>query len=86
METFDITLESTEPIHLGVLNADDFEKLLKATIDCPFTWQQTDDGCVCVTFEHEAADRERAYGASERMANELGLGNWTVSIAQAGHE
>jgi hypothetical protein len=81
MERFDITLESTHSINLGDLNADGFEKLLAACIDRPFTWRQEDDGCICVTFRHEAADRDRAYGASERLANELGIGIWTVSVA-----
>jgi hypothetical protein len=83
MESFDITLESTEPIDLGDLNADAFEKMLAASIDRPFTWRQEGDGCICVTFRHEAADRDRAYGAAERLANELGIGVWTVEVAPA---
>ena len=84
IQNFEIILESTEPINLGDLNADGFEKVLSATIDRPFTWRQEDDGCVCVTFQHEAADRDRAYGASERLASELGIGVWTVSVTSAG--
>lgn len=84
METFDITLESTGPIDLGDLNADGFEKMLAANIDRPFTWRQEDDGCICVSFRPEAADRDRAYGASERLADELGIGIWTVSVVSAG--
>ena len=84
LETFDITLESTEPIDLGDLSADGFEKVLAASIDRPFTWRQEDDGCICVIFRHEATDRDRAFGASERLANELGIGSWSVSVASAG--
>jgi hypothetical protein len=84
MESFEITLDSTAPIDLGDLTADGFEKVLAAGIDRPFTWQQRQDGCISVTFEHEAADRDRAYGASERLANELGIGIWTVSVTPAG--
>jgi hypothetical protein len=36
-----------------------------------------------VTFRHEASDSERAYGASERLANDLGIGTWTVSVETA---
>ena len=83
METFDITLESNEPVDLGDLGAEGFEKVLAASIDRPYTWHQEDDGCICVTFRHEATDRDRAYGASERLANDLGIGIWTVSVAPA---
>jgi hypothetical protein len=83
VEAFDITLESTEPIDLGDLSADGFEKVLAANIDRPFSWRQEDDGCISVRFSHEATDRDRAYGASERLANELGIGIWTVSVAPA---
>jgi hypothetical protein len=84
METFEITLESTEPVDLGDLTADGFEKVIGASLDGPFTWQQREDGCISVAFRHEAADRDRAYGASERLANDLGIGVWTVSVAPAG--
>jgi hypothetical protein len=84
METFDITLESTQPVDLGDPGAAGFEKVLASTIDRPFTWRQEDDGCICVSFRHEATDRDRAYGASERLANDLGFGNWTVSVDPAG--
>jgi hypothetical protein len=84
MESFEITLESSAPIDLGDLTADGFEKVLAGAIDRPFTWRQDTDGCISVTFEHEAADRERAYGASERLANDLGIGIWVVSVAPAG--
>jgi len=83
VDDFDITLESTDPIDLGDLNADGFRRLLEATIDSPFTWEQRADGCICVSFRHEAADAERAYGASERLANELGIGVWTVEVVPA---
>jgi hypothetical protein len=83
MENFEITLESTEPIDLGDLSADGFAKVLAATIDRPFTWQQKDDGCICVTFQHEATDHDRAYGASERIATDLGIGIWFVSVTPA---
>jgi hypothetical protein len=86
MQMFEITLESTEPVDLGGLNADGFQHVLAAAIDRPFTWRQEDDGCICVTFRHEAADHDRAYGASERLANELGIGIWTVSVAEADPE
>jgi hypothetical protein len=84
MESFEITLESTAPIDLGDLTSDGFEKLLAGSIDRPFTWQQAADGCVTVSFQHEATDGDRAYGASERLANELGIGIWTVSVTPAG--
>ena len=84
METFDIALESAQPVDLGDLGADGFEKVLAATIDRPFQWRQEDDGCIRVTFSHEATDEERAYGASERLANDLGVGVWTVTVAPAG--
>jgi hypothetical protein len=82
LESFEVNLESTEPIDLGELNADGFEKLLAANIDAPFSWEQAEDGCVTVSFRHKATDRDRAYGASERLANELGIGVWTVSVTQ----
>jgi hypothetical protein len=80
MQNFEVTLESAAPIDLGDLNADAFEKVLAASIDQPFTWRQEDDGCVCVTFQHEATDHDRAYGASERLADDLGIGVWTVTV------
>lgn len=83
METFDITLQSTGPIDLGDLNADGFQNVVAAIIDQPFTWRQEDDGRICVSVRHDAAHRDRAYGASERLANELGIGIWTVSVAPA---
>jgi hypothetical protein len=66
---------------LGDLSADGFERALGATIDRPFTWEQDANGRVCVMHSHEATDRDRAYGASERLANELGAGIWTVSVS-----
>jgi hypothetical protein len=83
MDTFDITLESTEPIDLGDLSAEGFEKVLAASIDRPFTWRQEQDGRISVAFRHEATDQDRAYGAAERLANELGIGVWSVSVASA---
>jgi len=80
MESFEITLRSTEPIELSELDADGFQNLLATQIDQPFTWSQEVDGCICVTFRHDAVDRERAHGASERLANDLGVGNWAVSV------
>jgi hypothetical protein len=84
MESFDITLASTEPVDLGDLGADGFEKVLAASIDTPFTWEQEADGCISVSFRHDATDHDRAYGASERLANDLGVGNWTVTVSPAG--
>ena len=84
MESFEITLESVAPIDLGDLGADGFEKVLKACIDRPFTWEQEPDGCISVAFRHEATDQARAYGACERIANDLGVGVWTVSVAPSG--
>jgi hypothetical protein len=84
MENFEITLESNGPIDLGDLNADGFEKVLAGAIDGPFTWSQDANGCISVVFRHEATDRDRAYGASERLANDLGIGIWTVSVLPAG--
>ena len=83
MDSFDITLESTAPIDLGDLTSDGFEKVLSASIDRPFTWQQAADGCITVSFRHEATDGDRAYGAAERLANDLGIGIWTVSVSPA---
>jgi hypothetical protein len=84
METFEITLESKGPIDLGDLTADGFEKVLAGAIDRPFTWRQDEAGCILVAFQHEATDSDRAYGASERLVNDLGIGIWNVSVAPAG--
>jgi hypothetical protein len=64
----------TLPVHLRI----------QIGSDGGFPWRQEDDGCVSVTFQHEAADRDRAYGASERVASELGIGIGTVSVTSAG--
>lgn len=81
MQTCKVTLQSLQPIDLGDLNAEGFENLLAAVgIAKPFTWQQDDEGHIRVTFWHEATDTERAIGASERTANELGIGTWAVSV------
>jgi hypothetical protein len=83
MPTCKVTLKSMQPIDLGDLNAEGFENLLAAVgIAKPFTWQQDDDGHITVTFWHHAADTERAIGASERAANELGIGTWSVSVEE----
>ena len=84
MQNFQVTLKSMQPIDLGDLNAEGFENLLAAAgIVQPFTWQQDGSGHITVTFWHEAADPERAPGASERRCDELGIGAWEVSIEEA---
>jgi hypothetical protein len=83
MQTFQVTLKSMQPIDLGDLNAEGFENLLGAVgIVQPFTWQQDGSGRITVTFWHEAADSERALGASERRCSELGVGAWDVSVEE----
>jgi hypothetical protein len=84
MPTCKVTLKSTQPVDLGDLNAEGFENLLAAVgIAQPFTWQQDAEGDITVTFWHQATDTERAIGASERAANELGIGTWSVSVEEA---
>ena len=84
METFEITLRSTGPIDFGDLEAAGFEKLLRASgLEGPLTWTQDGDGCTTVTFRHEAADADRAYGATERIASDLGIGVWIVTVTPA---
>jgi hypothetical protein len=83
METFRVTMRSWAPVDLGNLTSDGFEHLLAgAGVTKPFTWQQDDVGDITVTFWHEAADAQRCQGAAERLANEIGLGNWEVSVEQ----
>ena len=85
METVEVTLTSREPIDLAALTSDAFENLLRAAgIERPFDWQQEADGRIRVTFSHEAGDAERAVGASERIANDLGVGNWEVRVEPSG--
>ena len=80
MKTFAITIRSREPLDLDGLDADGFAKLIAANIHEPHTWEQDDEGFVTVAFSHEATDHERAVGASERVANELGIGTWAVTV------
>jgi len=82
VETYDITLRSADPVDLGDLGADGFEELLRATLDCDFTWKQDAEGRIGVNFRHEATDAGRAYGAAEAVAGNLGTAVWTVSVAQ----
>jgi hypothetical protein len=84
MEQFKITLTSMQPVDFGDLTSDGFEKLLAAAgIEAPFDWQQDADGKITVMFQHQAADADRAMGASERVANELGIGAWDVRVEEA---
>jgi hypothetical protein len=81
METFEITLQSVQPVDLGDLGAAGFESLVKAAgIDTAFSWDQDEEGRIRVAFRHEAADRDRALGVSERIASELGTGVWTAQV------
>ena len=83
METFEITLQSEEPIDLGDLGAAGFESLVEAAgCDTAFTWDQAEDGRIRVMFRHEATDRDRALGASERIASELGTAVWTAQVEE----
>jgi hypothetical protein len=85
MDAFEVTLTSREPIDLVTLTSDGFENLLaSAGIERPCTWQQAADGSITVTFRHEAKDAERAVGASERIANDIGVGTWEVRVEPAG--
>jgi hypothetical protein len=81
METFEITLESAEPVDLGELGSDGFETLLEsAGVDSEFTWEMDEDGRIRVTFRHEAVDRDRAQGVSDRIASGLGPAVWTAHV------
>jgi hypothetical protein len=85
MGAFEVTLTSREPIDLVSLTSDGFESLLvSAGIDRPCAWQQAADGSIVVTFRREAEDAERAVGASERIANDIGVGTWEVRVDPAG--
>jgi hypothetical protein len=79
--TFEITLQSVDPVDLGDLGAAGFEGLVRsAGVDTAFNWEQDADGRICVTFRHEATDQERAQGASDRIASDLGPAVWTVQV------
>ncbi len=83
METYEITLQSQEPIDLGDLGAAGFESLVEAAgCDTAFTWDQGADGRIRVVFRHEATDRDRALGASQRIASGLGTAVWTTQVEE----
>jgi hypothetical protein len=81
VETFEITLQSVEPVDLGDLGPAGFDGLLKTAVpDTACNWEQGADGRIRVMFRHEATDQDRALGASERIATELGPGIWTAQV------
>jgi hypothetical protein len=81
MKNFEITLQSVDPVDLGDLGAAGFDGLLEAAgLDVPCSWEQDADGRIRVVFRHEATDKERAEGASERIAAELSTGVWTAQV------
>jgi hypothetical protein len=83
VETFEITLQSVEPVDLGDLGTAGFDGVLKTAMpDAACNWEQGGDGRIRVVFRHEATDKERALGASERIASELGPGIWTAQVEE----
>lgn len=83
MDTFEITLQSAGPIDLADLGSNGFESLLDSAGIAPLcTWSQDADGRIKVVFRHEATDKDRAFGASERIASQLGTGVWNVDVAE----